>query len=71
MKLTRDQKQRVIDTLAANIRAETGTELSECCGDDEATVEAVQRFMREVSGWLIESHPIMRQRVPDHESYER
>lgn len=65
MKLTRDQKQRVVDTLAANIRAETGTELSECCGADEATVEAVQRFMREVAAWLIAEHPS--QRVPIRE----
>ena len=54
--LTKKQKRDVLETLAANIRSETGTDLSACCGEDEETVEAVQKYMRRVAAALETSH---------------
>lgn len=60
MTLTPGQKKTVLETLSDNIRSETGTELSTCCGETEATIGAVQRFMEEVAEWMVHAHPSQR-----------
>lgn len=63
MNLTKEQKREVLETLAAVILSDVGgSELGYCCGDDEETVAAVQRFMEEVSEWLPKNHPSQRNR---------